>query len=103
MTPKAMSFQVKFTDTALEDLRYFRKFDQAIVIDGITEQLEHEPLRQTRSKKPLRPNEVSRWELRIDRFRVFYDADAENQVVLIKAVGWKEHNTLIIRGREFHL
>ena len=43
------------------------------------------------------------WELRVDRFRVFYDVNEESKVILIKAIGWKDHNTLYIRGREFLL
>ena len=53
-------------------------------------------------RKPLRPNELARWELRIGEFRVFYDVEGAN-VVKIKAIGWKEHNRLLIRGREYHL
>ena len=48
---------------------------------------------------PLRSNPIASWELRIDQFRVFYDVDAGAEVVLIKAVGWKEHNTLYFRGK----
>jgi hypothetical protein len=35
--------------------------------------------------------------------RVFYDPKPDEARVVIKAVGWKEHNTLFIRGREFVL
>jgi hypothetical protein len=44
--------------------------------------------------------------MRIDHFRVFYDVEDledERRVILIKAVGWKDHNTLYLRGREFKL
>jgi len=51
----------------------------------------------------LRPNDLSAWELRVDRCRVFYDVSAEEATVTVKAVGWKEHNRLFIRGREFQL
>jgi mRNA-degrading endonuclease RelE of RelBE toxin-antitoxin system len=98
-----MPYEIKFTDSALEDLNYLKKFDQKIVVDAITGQLQHEPIVQTRNKKPLRPNDLSSWELRVDCFRVFYDADPEIQAILIKAIGWKEHNTLIIRGKEYNL
>jgi hypothetical protein len=35
--------------------------------------------------------------------RVFYDVDEANQLVVLKAVGWKEHNKLFIRGKEYQL
>ena len=63
----------------------------------------HEPLVETRHRKPLRPNDLSAWELRVGNFRVFYDVNEEKKVVLIKAVGYKKHNMLYIRGRRFEL
>lgn len=57
----------------------------------------------TWNRKPLRPNDISTWELRIGQRRVFYDVDTEDNVVTVKAVGWKEHNKLFIRGKEFEL
>ena len=49
------------------------------------------------------PNDLSIWEMRVGEFRVFYDVDEERQEVLIKAVGWKKHNKLFIRGKEHEL
>jgi mRNA-degrading endonuclease RelE of RelBE toxin-antitoxin system len=53
----------------------------------------------------LGENELSDWELRVQTFRVFYDVvtEEERQVVKIKAVGHKEHNTLFIGGKEVQL
>jgi mRNA-degrading endonuclease RelE of RelBE toxin-antitoxin system len=50
-------------------------------------------------------NELANWELRVQKFRVFYDVtDNENQqVVKIKAVGHKQHNTLFVEGEEVEL
>jgi hypothetical protein len=60
-------------------------------------------LTETRNRKPLRPNDLSSWELRVDVNRVFYDVDKDAAKVIIKAVGWKEHNKLFIRGKEYQL
>ena len=49
-------------------------------------------------RKPLEPNQLGSWELRIDRYRVFYDV--ENDTVYVTAVGYKEHNDLYIRGKK---
>ena len=94
-------FDIELTESALEDLRFLKKFEQRFVLDAIEAQLTAEAEVETRNRKPLRPNELSTWELRVGAFRVFYDI--EGSEVRIKAVGWKEHNRLMIRGREFTL
>ena len=96
-------FELEITDAALDDLRYFGKHEQKRILDEIEKQLCAEPLTRTRNRKPLRPNDLSEWELRVDRYRVFYDANVEAGTVKIKAIGWKEHNRLFVRGREFVL
>jgi hypothetical protein len=61
----------------------------------------HEPLVETRNRKPLRPNPIAPWELRIQNLRVFYDVPIEEpNVVRILAVGMKEGNKLFIAGKE---
>ncbi len=94
-------YQIKFSKDALTHLKYFKKFDQKHVMTGIKKQLLYEPLHPVRNRKPLRQNPLSRWELRIDKFRVFYDV--VGNCVEIKAVGYKEHNTLYIAGKEFEI
>ena len=69
----------------------------------IESSLNYEPNRETRNNKRLRPNQLAEWELRADRFRVFYDIDAENRAVKIEAVGHKRGNRLFLRGEEFEL
>ena len=94
-------FKLEFTESAIEDLRYLEKSEQRYILDALKLQLAKEPHVQTRNRKPLRPNELATWELRIGAFRVFYDI--EGRTVQVRAVGWKEHNRLLIRGREFEL
>ena len=36
-------------------------------------------------------------------YRVFYDVNEAGKTVTVKAVGWKEHNKLLIRGKEYQL
>jgi hypothetical protein len=36
-------------------------------------------------------------------FRVFYDADADQEVVEVKVVGQKSGSQVIVRGKEFKL
>ena len=65
--------------------------------------LKREPERETRNNKVLRPNRLAGRELRIDRFRVFYDIDEGSAVVKIEAIGHKHGNRLYIHGEEFQL
>jgi mRNA-degrading endonuclease RelE of RelBE toxin-antitoxin system len=96
-------FEVVFTESAVADVRFLKKAEQNVVFDAIEQQLAKEPLVQTRNRKPLRPNDLSSWEARVGSYRVFYDVDESNQKITIKAVGWKEHNRLFIRGKEYQL
>jgi mRNA-degrading endonuclease RelE of RelBE toxin-antitoxin system len=72
------------------------------------EQLSHEPDRETRNRKPVRPPAAfqAEWELRFgpnNRFRVFYRIDHERHEVRIVAVGVKERNRLWVGGEEVSL
>ena len=96
-------FRIKLADEALEDLRFLKNVEQRMVFDAVESQLVFEPAVETRNRKRLRPNPLSTWELRIGKLRVFYDVQAEDRVVVVKAVGWKEHNQLLVRGKEFDL
>jgi mRNA-degrading endonuclease RelE of RelBE toxin-antitoxin system len=74
-----------------------------MILDEIERQLTYQPNVETRNRKPLCAHPLGEWELRIDKFRVFYDIDTENETVLVKAVGIKIGNKLFIRGKEFPL
>ena len=96
-------FQIAFTPEAIEDLRWFKKVEQKQIIAMLEEQLSHEPTTETRNRKRLRPNQLAEWELRVDRFRVFYDIDTEKQLIKVEAVGYKEGSRLFIHGEEYQL
>jgi mRNA-degrading endonuclease RelE of RelBE toxin-antitoxin system len=93
-------YEIEFTPEALEDLKSFRKFEQNEIIDGIETQLKYEPTVETRQRKQLRPNDIAEWELRIGKFRVFYNVEEEVLIVSIEAVGFKIGNMLFIRGEK---
>ncbi len=66
----------------------------------MNKQLVYEPTVETKNRKPMRPNPVAPWELRIGNLRVYYDVEEEpEQVVLIRAVGVQERSRVRI-GRE---
>jgi|SRR3989304_10002277 len=96
-------FNIKFTPEAIEDIRLLRKRERKQAIEGIETQLKYQPAQETRNRKRLRPNEVAEWELRVGKFRVFYDVDMENKFVKVEAVGFKKGSKLFIHGEEYKL
>ncbi len=76
-------FEIRYTPEAVEDLSGYDRRD--------------------RNNKVLRPNRLAERELRIDRFRVFYDIDEGKAVVKIEAIGHKRGNRLYFRDEEFQL
>lgn len=96
-------YDIEFTPESLVDLKSFRKFERAQIVDEIESQLLYEPIVQTRNRKKMRPNEVAGWELRIGRFRVFYNVDEEQSLVSIEAIGFKIGNLLFVRGKRTEL
>jgi mRNA-degrading endonuclease RelE of RelBE toxin-antitoxin system len=81
-------------------MRSFTAGEQAIILHAIQRQLTDQPNVETRNKKPMRPNPVAPWELRVGKFRVFYDILMEPEpTVEFLAVGVKERDQLRIGGR----
>jgi len=75
-----------------------------MVFDAVDDQLAHEPAVETRNRKPMRPNPLAPWELRIGELRVYYEiAEDPEQVVTIVAVGVKDRNRVLIGGKEIKL
>jgi mRNA-degrading endonuclease RelE of RelBE toxin-antitoxin system len=101
-----MKFTLEITEEALEDLEYFDKAAQVTIFDEIERQLAYQPLQETQNRKPLRPGSQFQWELRIGKYRVFYDVIEETEetsLVSVVSVGYKERNKVYIRGREVNL
>ncbi len=60
--------------------------------------------RLVNDRKPMRPNPVAPWELRIHELRVYYDiVEQPDPLVTILAVGIKQRNCVRIGGKEFDL
>jgi addiction module RelE/StbE family toxin len=97
------NYRIDVTDEAKSDLAYYTAFERKLVVSQIREQLAHEPSIETRNRKSLRDNPISTWELRIGKYRVFYEVDEAPQSVRVVSVGHKEHNTLFIRSREVRI
>jgi mRNA-degrading endonuclease RelE of RelBE toxin-antitoxin system len=95
-----LPYPIEYSPDAEEHLRALTVRQQRIVLDAVDSQLMHRPAGETRNRKPMRPNPLAPWELRIGNLRVYYDvAEEPEPVVFIRAVGIKERNKLRI-GRE---
>ena len=85
-------------------MRYLTRSQQVAVFDRVGELLSSTPTLETRNRKKLRANAVAPWELRIGAIRVFYDVMPEpEKVVVVLAIGVKEHNVLRIAGEVIEL
>ena len=99
-----MAYRLRLSREAEEHFAHLAARQQSIVLDALKVQLRHEPLRQTRNRKLLRPNPLAAWELRVGPLRIFYEVDAEEaDVVNVLAIGIKTGDRLFIAGVEMRI
>ena len=99
-----MRYEIQFAESANRQLKALKASDRALVVMRIEKQLCDDPLKATRNRKPLRPNPIAPWELRVKNTRVFYDvAGGGRNVVSVLAIGIKQGSKLIIEGQEIEL
>ena len=103
-------FTIELTDDAERDLAFYRAAERKSILESIVTQLSFEPTTETANRKRLRDNPLATWEVRIGKYRVFYEVefkpDLDNDdtaLVIIIAIGHKEHNVLSIRGKVVRL
>lgn len=95
-----MPYRIEYSPDAETHLRALTARQQAIVLDAVDAQLSHQPTVETKNRKPMRPNPVAPWELRIGHLRVYYDVESEPEaVVFVRAVGLKLRHRVRI-GKE---
>lgn len=94
-----MPFRIDYAPGTEEHLRYLTSAQQSLAQDHILEQLTQDHTVETRNRKPLRPNDLATWELRIGSIRVYYDvAMRPDPVVAVVAIGIKTRSILRIGG-----
>jgi mRNA-degrading endonuclease RelE of RelBE toxin-antitoxin system len=99
-----MPYDIQFAESVKSHLEALTAAQRKAVFDAVGTQLAQEPLRETRNRKPLRPNPIAPWELRVDSLRVFSDVVVGlPPVVNVLAVGIKERSQLRIGGHEVKL
>ena len=100
-----MLYEIRFAECVRDHMKYLPAAQGARLLDAIRTQLAHDPLVETRQRKPLRPNPLAPWELRVGSLRAFYDVRplspqfaGSAAVVYVLAVGKKERHVLRIAG-----
>lgn len=99
-----MAYTIEYSPETDGHLRVLTARQRTLVFDTVDRQLAHQPTLETRNRKPMRPNPVAPWELRIGKLRVYYDvAELPEPIVYIRAVGIKHRNRVVIGGEEIEL
>lgn len=99
-----MPYRIEYSPEVADHLLHLTARQQAIVLDGVDKHLVHEPTVETKNRKPMRPNPLAPWELRLGTLRVYFDPQEDpEQVVHIRAVGVKQRNVVRIAGKVFEL
>ena len=99
-----LPYRIEYSPDAEEHMRFLTARQRATVLDTVDEQLMHQPTVETRNRKPMRPNPLAPWELRIGNLRVYFEVEeAPEAVVHIRAVGIKERNQVRIGGKVIEL
>jgi mRNA-degrading endonuclease RelE of RelBE toxin-antitoxin system len=97
-----MKFEVRFVQSADQDLEFYSAREQRIILDAIADFLEADADVEGKRRKQLRPNPVAPWELRIGDYRVFYEI-RDTGLVRVLAIGHKVHNELVVRGQRVEI
>lgn len=93
-----MLYRIELTPAALRGLRRLRSFDRVRIAEEIRTGLANQPTIETRLRKRIEREDVPfehvppLWQLRVGRFRVFYDVDEAEQLVTVYRVVEKPPN-----------
>jgi mRNA-degrading endonuclease RelE of RelBE toxin-antitoxin system len=95
-----LKYRIEYSPETEDHFQYLAKRQQVLVLDAVEKQLQFQPDIETRNRKPIRPNPLAPWELRIGTLRVYYDFEySPERIVFIRAIGIKERNNVKI-GKE---
>jgi mRNA-degrading endonuclease RelE of RelBE toxin-antitoxin system len=99
-----MAYRIDYSPDTADHLEFLTARQRAAVFDAVDQQLAHEPVIETRNRKPMRPSPLATWELRIGDLRVYYNIEeAPEQRVTILAIGIKQRDRLVIGGKVIEL
>jgi mRNA-degrading endonuclease RelE of RelBE toxin-antitoxin system len=100
---KRPRYRIEYSPPCQDHLAALSVRQRALVLDTVDIQLAHEPAVVTRNRKPLQPNPLARFELRIGDLRVYYEVVKKRRVVEVRAVGIKDRNRIFIGEEEIDL
>jgi mRNA-degrading endonuclease RelE of RelBE toxin-antitoxin system len=99
-----VAHRIEFTRQARKQFALLDARRRATLRDTLLRQLVDEPTVETRHRKRLRPTALATWRLRAGELRVYYDVvDDVPPVVVIKAIGIKVRDRVVIGGEEIDL
>jgi mRNA interferase RelE/StbE len=88
-------YEISFAESVAKDVRNIQPNDRRRILDAIESRLAYEPTRPTRSRKvlvglvPPWEHVEPIWELRVGDYRVFYDVDEAESIVIVRAIRHK--------------
>ncbi len=99
-----MAYTIEYSPETDAHLRVLTARQRTVIFDTVERQLADQPTAETRNRKPMRPNPLAPWELRIGTLRVYYEvAETPEPMVFIRAVGIKYRNRVVIGNEEIAL
>jgi mRNA-degrading endonuclease RelE of RelBE toxin-antitoxin system len=99
-----LAYRIEYSPETDGHLRALTARQRSLVFDAIDKQITQDPGVETRNRKPMRPNPVAPWELRIRDLRVYYDfTEQPEPLVTVLAVGVKRRDRVVIGGQEYRL
>ena len=98
------AYRIRAAPEIYDHLVRFNKHDQRLILDALPRQLGHQPTVETRNRKRLEANPIAPWELRVGRYRVYFEVQEEpERIVTIVAIGLKVREKVMIAGVEVNL
>ncbi len=85
-------YRIDLEDTVIEELAALPAYDRARVADAIDRHLKNRPKTESKAVKFLvsvRPpwsDQPGTWQLKVEPYRIFYDVDETQKMVMIQAV-----------------
>jgi mRNA-degrading endonuclease RelE of RelBE toxin-antitoxin system len=99
-----LAYRIEYSPETEGHLRALTAAQRSLILAAVEQQLSHQPTLETRNRKPMRPNLLATWGLRVRSLRVYYVVEEEpEQAVSIRAVGVKIRNRVRIGDEEVDL
>jgi mRNA-degrading endonuclease RelE of RelBE toxin-antitoxin system len=99
-----LAYEIEFAAEVERHMRAMTARQRTAIYDGIERHLLNQPAMETRNRKPMRPNPLAAWELRLGELRLYYRVvETPKKIVQIAAVGVKKREQIWIGGERVDL